>query len=112
MRPNKPKRGFGAEKSLLQGPRKEIGLCILKRPKIPLVFREEFLKAKLGGWNSRVCNLLLIGWWEGLLESSASAFWFHPVWGPNLCRLEVTLIHLGGAPAPIVELGDVYQIVK
>lgn len=36
-----------------------------QRPKTPLVFREEFLKAKLGGgWNSRVCKYLLIGWWE------------------------------------------------
>ena len=62
MRPNKPQWEFGAEKSLLHGPRKEIGLCMLTRPKIPLVFREEFLKAKLGGgWNARVCKFLLIG---------------------------------------------------
>ena len=54
---------------------------MLRRPKLPMAFRERFIKT--GRKGCRRVDTLLIGWWWGNRESTLSTFWFQLVW--NLC---------------------------
>ena len=53
---------FGAEKSLLQGQARRMGISCSKELNSQMGFREVFLKANFGV-GLQVCNFLLIGWW-------------------------------------------------
>ena len=106
--------GFGAEKSLSQGPSKENKQLVLKSPELPEGCQRRVFKGKFVGGEGegcRVCDSLLIGWWWGnrvvFRESQSSAFTFQPVWGPVLVlSLRLPSSTWVGTPAPVEEHRD------
>ena len=77
---------FGAEKDVLQGPSKENGWLMLKRPELPDGFQGRVFMGKIWSEGSRVCDFLLIGWWRGN----------RVVFQESCVQPEVTILHQGG----------------
>ena len=92
QRSNKPKqRRLEREKFIMKAKEGECVVCAPKYPNSLIVFREEFLKAKLAG--------RAIGWWWSnrvkFQESQLSTFWFQPVWGFQCACSQVEVTHPG-----------------
>lgn len=74
--------GHGEGKCLLQVPCKKFWQRVFKRPELPGGFQGKVFKDAEVRRRFWVCgqlvDILLIGWWHGNWESTASTFWFQP----------------------------------
>ena len=92
---------FGAEKGLLQGPNKENGWLTLKRPGLPMTFRQGFLKTELG---ERILGYMMRSWTFWLVGGEVQGLCFHKLNilvptspGSSACGQHVlTILHLSG----------------
>ena len=91
--PNKPNRGFGAERGLSQGPSKENRLLELIKSELS----EEFLSAKRRGEGCKVCDLPLEQC-DDVPGISVISLLIPTSLGSRACALpEVTILHLDGS---------------
>ena len=87
VRPNKPKHWSLEQRKFMQGPSKENGWFILKRPELLEGFQRRVFRGKICREGCRVCDLPLIDWGVGnrvMFQESQSSAWIQPVWGPWL----------------------------
>ena len=94
---------------LLQAPSKESRQLVLKRPQLPDGFQGKVFKHRVREGGCGVCDqlvdILLIGWWWGIWESTSSTFWFQLVrglhaWGSHT----VNFFHLVGTSVSAKQL--------